>query len=208
MTPEEKKAVLRQAQRKRVSSFGYAPIILRLSPHFLAFLTLSLFLSGCVSLSLFPQKMPLREKTVQGTAADKILVVSISGIISEGKDGAPWDREDDLVARIKEELTLAADQDRPRHQLMEAATAMAAKTALADIGDRMRGKCFRERLVAGSRGAAEFGHGNTVALQQRRAVHCRNLVMRPRRGNRRQQHVEQGLAHGRVSALDRQQPPF
>jgi len=74
-------------------------------------LTLSGLLSGCVSLSLFPQKMPLREKTVQGTGADKILVVSISGVISEGKGGAVWDRDDDLVARIKEELTLAADDD-------------------------------------------------------------------------------------------------
>jgi len=77
----------------------------------LAFLTFSLFLSGCVSFTLFPQKMPLREKTVQGTAADKILVVSISGVISEGKDGAVWDRDDDLVARIKEELTLAAEDE-------------------------------------------------------------------------------------------------
>jgi len=74
-------------------------------------LTLSVVLSGCVSLSLFPQKMPLREKTVQGTAADKILVVSISGIISDGKDGAVWDGDDDLVARIKEELTLAAEDE-------------------------------------------------------------------------------------------------
>ena len=121
MTPQENKVVLRQAQLERIFSFGYVSITLSLSkgrtfhflspPMILAFLTLSLFLSGCVSLSLFPQKMPLREKTVQGTAADKILVVSISGVISEGKDGAVWDRDDDLVARIKEELTLAAEDE-------------------------------------------------------------------------------------------------
>ena len=121
MTPEEKKTVLRQAPLERIFSFRNIPITLSLSKgrtfHFLsppmivAFLTLPLFLTECVSLSLFPQKMPLREKTVQGTAADKILVVSISGIISDGKDGGVWDRDDDLVARIKEELTLAAEDD-------------------------------------------------------------------------------------------------
>jgi protease-4 len=121
MTPGEQKVVLRQAQHERIFSFGYLPITLSLSkgrkfrlaspPMILAFLTLSVFLSGCVSLSLFPQKMPLREKTVQGTGADKILVMSISGVISDGKGGAGWDGDDDLVARIKEELTLAADDD-------------------------------------------------------------------------------------------------
>jgi protease IV len=119
MTSGKKKIVFRQAQHERIFGFGYMPITLSLSkcrkghyrsPHILlAFLTLSVFLSGCVSLSLFPQKMPLREKTVQGTGADKILVVSISGLISDGKGAAVWDRDDDLVARIKEELTLAAD---------------------------------------------------------------------------------------------------
>jgi len=88
MTPEEEnKVVLQQAQLERIFSVSYRPIALRLSKGrkyhflslhmFLAFLTLSIFFTGCVSLSLFPQKMPLREKTVQGTAADKILVVSI-----------------------------------------------------------------------------------------------------------------------------------
>jgi protease IV len=71
----------------------------------------ALLASGCVSVSLFPPKMPLREKTVQGTGADKILLVSVSGLISEGKDGGLLDRDDDLVARIKEELTLAAGDE-------------------------------------------------------------------------------------------------
>jgi len=72
----------------------------------------ALLASGCVSVSLFPPKMPLREKSVQGTGADKVLLVSISGIISEGKDGGLLDRDDDLVARIKEELTLAGEDER------------------------------------------------------------------------------------------------
>ena len=71
----------------------------------------ALLASGCVSISLFPQKMPLREKSVQGSGPDKVLLLSISGMISEGKDGGLLDRDDDLVARIKEELTLAADDE-------------------------------------------------------------------------------------------------
>jgi hypothetical protein len=44
-------------------------------------------------------------------------------------------------------------------------------------------ECFRKRLVAGSRGATEFGHRNAVALQQRRAVHPANLGMIPQSGS-------------------------
>ena len=71
----------------------------------------ALLVSGCISIPLFPQKMPLREKSVQGSGPDKVLLLSISGMISEGKDGGLLDRDDDLVARIKEELTLAAEDE-------------------------------------------------------------------------------------------------
>jgi protease-4 len=53
--------------------------------------------------------MPLREKTVQGTAADKILMMDISGVISEKGSSNPLSESEDLVARIKEELTLASE---------------------------------------------------------------------------------------------------
>ncbi|HLG43808.1 MAG TPA: hypothetical protein VI337_02215, partial [Nitrospirales bacterium] len=48
---------------------------------------LALVLAGCVSISLFPQVQPLQEKTVQGTAADKILMIDVSGVITEGTAG-------------------------------------------------------------------------------------------------------------------------
>jgi protease IV len=70
---------------------------------------LALVTAGCISISLFPQPMPLREKTVQGTAADKILMMDISGVISEKSSSDPLSESEDLVARIKEELTLAAE---------------------------------------------------------------------------------------------------
>src|SRR2546422_7235469 len=63
---------------------------------------LALVTAGCISISLFPQVMPLREKTVQGTAADKILMMDISGVISEKGSSNPLSESEDLVARIKE----------------------------------------------------------------------------------------------------------
>src|SRR5438309_11260011 len=70
---------------------------------------LALVTAGCITVSLFPQAMPLREKTVQGTAADKILMMDISGVISEKGSSNLLSESEDLVARIKEELTLAAE---------------------------------------------------------------------------------------------------
>ena len=71
----------------------------------------ALLTAGCISVSLFPPAQPLREKTIQGTAADKILLVDLSGIISEKEAGGSFALSEDVVSRIKEELTLAADDD-------------------------------------------------------------------------------------------------
>lgn len=70
----------------------------------------ALLTSGCISISLFPQPQPLREKTLHGTAAEKILMIDVSGIIAEKPDsGGTLGLSEDMVARIKEELTLAAE---------------------------------------------------------------------------------------------------
>src|SRR5881396_3825039 len=79
---------------------------------------LALVTAGCISISLFPQAMPLREKTVQGTAADKILMMDISGVISDKGSSNPLSESEDLVARIKEELTLAAEDSHIRALLL------------------------------------------------------------------------------------------
>jgi len=55
---------------------------------------------------------PLREKTLQGTAAEKILVMDLSGILTETPTGGSFSQSENMVARIKEELTLAAEDDR------------------------------------------------------------------------------------------------
>jgi protease-4 len=134
MIPRETQ-VLRQAQRDRMVTFtdipsiqsrnqislSLNPITLSLSkgrkfqflpPHLLlVFLVVSVFLSGCVSVSLFPPRLPLKEKTVEGTGGNKILIVNVSGLIADSKDSGPFDRSDNLLVRIKEELTLAADDE-------------------------------------------------------------------------------------------------
>ena len=76
----------------------------------LAIAAVGLLTAGCISVSLFPQMLPLREKTVQGTAAEKILMIDVSGIIAEkASDGDPLGTSEDLVARLKEELNMAAE---------------------------------------------------------------------------------------------------
>src|SRR3989338_4358500 len=69
---------------------------------------LSLNAAGCVyNISLFPKMEPLQEETLEGTGADKILLIDISGVISEeGQRGII--EGPDMVSRVKEELTRAA----------------------------------------------------------------------------------------------------
>lgn len=72
---------------------------------------IALLLSGCIyNISLLPQSGPLGEKVVEGSGDDKVLLIDISGVISEEKpDGLI--EQPDMVARIKEELKKAeADQ--------------------------------------------------------------------------------------------------
>ena len=75
-----------------------------------------LFSSGCslISVSLVPPVAPLKETTIMGKGKDKILIVDISGIISEEeKRGiAGISGEPDMVARISEELKMAAKDKR------------------------------------------------------------------------------------------------
>lgn len=75
-----------------------------------------LVFSGCslISVSLMPSAEPFEETTVMGTGRDKILIIDISGIISdEGKHGLGFlSDEPNTVCRIKEELTTAAHDDR------------------------------------------------------------------------------------------------
>lgn len=69
-----------------------------------------IFLSGCVFISL-PGVEPLKEKTVSGVGVDKVLVIDVSGMITDDEDknmlGAAT--APGITARIKEELNLALE---------------------------------------------------------------------------------------------------
>jgi protease-4 len=73
-------------------------------------------LQGCafVSIPLSSRTLPLEEKVLEGEGRDKILLVDISGVISSEKKRsfADLDAGPDMVARVKEELTQAAEDDR------------------------------------------------------------------------------------------------
>lgn len=72
-----------------------------------------LVLSGCVIITL-PSVQPLVEKVVDGKGADKVLLVDISGMISDddARNMLGIETSPNLTARIKEELTLASSDDR------------------------------------------------------------------------------------------------
>ncbi|MBW2334183.1 MAG: signal peptide peptidase SppA [Deltaproteobacteria bacterium] len=70
-----------------------------------------IILTGCavVQIPLFPSTQPLEEKVLEGKGQAKILLLDISGIISEKKEskGLKKKKKISLVARIKEELQKA-----------------------------------------------------------------------------------------------------
>ena len=77
----------------------------------IAAVVIGLSISGCTfNFTLFPGQGPLKETQVSGKGAAKVLLIDVSGMISsQEKDGivpAP-----SLVARIKEQLTKAEQDD-------------------------------------------------------------------------------------------------
>lgn len=82
-----------------------------------ALMAAALLLSGCslISLDLQPRIRPLVEETVEGSGAGKVLLLDLSGVLSEDTVsfslGAPPPRVP-LLARVREELKKAEDDDR------------------------------------------------------------------------------------------------
>jgi protease-4 len=70
---------------------------------------LTLVLVGCVTVNIAPRVQPVQEKLLEGQGAGKVLLVDISGLISnEEVSGALGMDRPSMVARIKEELRKAA----------------------------------------------------------------------------------------------------
>jgi protease-4 len=70
-------------------------------------LLIGLMLSGCIMINLPPGPGPLEEERVSGTGSAKVLLLDLSGVISSQDSDGLYERPS-LVARVKEELTLAA----------------------------------------------------------------------------------------------------
>jgi protease IV len=72
-------------------------------------------IQGCafISIPLSSRTQPLEEKILEGEGSDKILLVDISGVISSEKKRsfADLDSGPDMVARVKEELDQASEDD-------------------------------------------------------------------------------------------------
>ena len=76
--------------------------------------SLLLVLNGCMffSVNLAPAPAPLEEKVISGSGKDKILLMDISGVISEKEKESGLTTMPGMVARVKEELNKAADDRR------------------------------------------------------------------------------------------------
>jgi protease-4 len=77
-------------------------------------LLVTLGVAGCISVDLTPRIKPLLEQTIEGRGTDKILVVEVSGVISEERlltlpGSGP---EVPLLARIREELKKAEEDEK------------------------------------------------------------------------------------------------
>jgi len=72
----------------------------------------ALFLNGCAFVSLVPPVSPLQETVIEGEGKPKVLLVDISGIISEKEKGGVLKEQPSLVAELKESLQKAQkDED-------------------------------------------------------------------------------------------------
>ncbi len=82
----------------------------------LRFLALAVLLAACsvISIDFTPRIQPLREQTVEGSGSAKVLLMDLSGVISEEplvSLGAQAPRVS-LLARVREELKKAENDDR------------------------------------------------------------------------------------------------
>jgi protease-4 len=69
-------------------------------------------LTGCVTINLLPTPGPLKEDQVSGSGTAKVLMMDLSGVISSHDQGGLLDESPNLVARIKEELNRAAEDEK------------------------------------------------------------------------------------------------
>jgi protease-4 len=135
-------------------------------------------LTGCsvISIDLTPRVRPLEEETVEGTGASKILLMDISGFISDepastGLGLGPTPARVPMLVRIREELTKAAKDEHVRALVLRINTPGGTVTASDIIYREIT--LFRERtkvpVVAALMDVAASG-GYYIALAADRIV--------------------------------------
>ncbi|MBJ6723440.1 signal peptide peptidase SppA [Geomesophilobacter sediminis] len=67
------------------------------------------FLNGCIHVSVIPPVAPFQEKVLEGEGTPKILLLDVSGTISEKKRGTSFRERPSMVGEIKEALKKAED---------------------------------------------------------------------------------------------------
>ncbi|RLC20161.1 MAG: signal peptide peptidase SppA [Deltaproteobacteria bacterium] len=129
-----------------------------------------ILLSSCtlVQVNLGPRTAPFKEHTITGSGPDKVLLVSISGLMMEGRPrlpGPPWSVREDQTARLAEELGRAR-QDPGVKALVVKINSPGGTVSAADIM-RHQIESFRKetgaKVVASLMGVAASG-GYYVAL--------------------------------------------
>jgi protease-4 len=131
-------------------------------------LTAALLLSGCITINLpgaIPE--PLVEEVVYGESGPKILLVQIEGVLRESPEETSLlgFAEESMLARLREELDRARDDDRIRALLLRINSPGGTVTASDILHDEIR-RFKRERgipVVAQLMGVAASG-GYYVAL--------------------------------------------
>src|SRR5215510_15746090 len=79
----------------------------------LAFVVLALSACSVVSIDLTPRVRPLGESTVGGSGSSKVLLIDLGGVLAEEPIFTFESRpQDPLIARIREELKKAEDDDK------------------------------------------------------------------------------------------------
>ncbi len=109
-------------------------------------LAFSLLMSGCIyvnaGISLFPKMEPLQEQVLEGRGPEKILMIDITGVISEEKEGGMAGGPD-MVSRVKEELKRASADKSIKAILLRVNSPGGTVTASDLIYHELKG--FKER---------------------------------------------------------------
>ncbi|MBE7414772.1 MAG: signal peptide peptidase SppA [Deltaproteobacteria bacterium] len=127
---------------------------------FIFIVFLLIFVPGCVFITL-PGPRPLSEKVVGGKGDDKVLLLEISGMLTDEKPGGVLglDTAPNLTARIREELELAAADPKVKAVVLRINTPGGSVTTSDIIAHEI--KRFKEKkkvpIVAGLMDLAASG---------------------------------------------------